>query len=102
MAVGRRAVAAGARRDDFDRLSGTQSARTVDEGLRFIAKAEGAAPAGVAGEVLYPSQGLFYFKVADTLLMSAIFSRVQRLARQLLLHGSRRSRISLALPHFGA
>ena len=28
---------------------------------------------GVAGEVLYPSQGLFYFKVADTLLMSAIF-----------------------------
>src|SRR5438874_3698875 len=28
---------------------------------------------GVAGEVLYPSQGLFYFRVADTLLMSAIF-----------------------------
>ena len=28
---------------------------------------------GVAGEVLYPSQGLFYFKVADTLFMSAIF-----------------------------
>ena len=28
---------------------------------------------GVAGEVLYPSQGLFYFKVADTQLMSAIF-----------------------------
>jgi predicted TIM-barrel fold metal-dependent hydrolase len=28
---------------------------------------------GVAGEVLYPSQGLFYFKVADRLLMSAIF-----------------------------
>src|SRR5246127_447907 len=28
---------------------------------------------GVAGEVLYPSQGLFYFKVADSLLMSAIF-----------------------------
>ena len=28
---------------------------------------------GVAGEVLYPSQGLFYFKVADTVLMSAIF-----------------------------
>jgi hypothetical protein len=28
---------------------------------------------GVAGEVLYPSQGLFYFKVADTPLMSAIF-----------------------------
>src|SRR3982074_3481823 len=28
---------------------------------------------GVAGEVLYPSQGLFYFKVADTTLMSAIF-----------------------------
>jgi hypothetical protein len=25
---------------------------------------------GVAGEVLYPSQGLFYFKVADTPLMS--------------------------------
>jgi predicted TIM-barrel fold metal-dependent hydrolase len=28
---------------------------------------------GVAGEVLYPSQGLFYFKVADPELMSAIF-----------------------------
>ncbi|MGH7096480.1 MAG: amidohydrolase family protein [Stellaceae bacterium] len=28
---------------------------------------------GVAGEVLYPSQGLFYFKIADTPLMSAIF-----------------------------
>ena len=28
---------------------------------------------GVAGEVLYPSQGLFYFKVANTPLMSAIF-----------------------------
>ncbi len=28
---------------------------------------------GVAGEVLYPSQGLFYFKVADPRLMSAIF-----------------------------
>ncbi len=28
---------------------------------------------GVAGEVLYPSQGLFYFKIADAQLMSAIF-----------------------------
>ena len=28
---------------------------------------------GVAGEVLYPSQGLFYFRVSDTPLMSAIF-----------------------------
>src|SRR3974390_434896 len=28
---------------------------------------------GVAGEVLYPSQGLFYFKVVDSALMSAIF-----------------------------
>src|SRR5262245_34798229 len=28
---------------------------------------------GVAGEVLYPSQGLFYFKVQDPALMSAIF-----------------------------
>jgi len=28
---------------------------------------------GVAGEVIYPSQGLFYFKIADTGLMSAIF-----------------------------
>jgi predicted TIM-barrel fold metal-dependent hydrolase len=27
----------------------------------------------VAGEVLYPSQGLFYFRVTDTPLMSAIF-----------------------------
>ena len=28
---------------------------------------------GIAGEVLYPSQGLFYFKVPDSQLMSAIF-----------------------------
>ena len=28
---------------------------------------------GVAGEVLYPSQGLFYFRVKDGALMSAIF-----------------------------
>jgi len=28
---------------------------------------------GVSGEVLYPSQGLFYFRVADGALMSAIF-----------------------------
>src|SRR5258706_13076574 len=28
---------------------------------------------GVAGEVLYPSQGLFYFRGADTNLMSALF-----------------------------
>ena len=28
---------------------------------------------GVSAELLYPSQGLFYFKVADTGLMSAIF-----------------------------
>ena len=28
---------------------------------------------GVAGEVLYPSQGLFYFKIAEPALMSAIF-----------------------------
>jgi predicted TIM-barrel fold metal-dependent hydrolase len=28
---------------------------------------------GVGGEVLYPSQGLFYFRVADGALMSAIF-----------------------------
>ncbi|HSZ94490.1 MAG TPA: hypothetical protein VK822_34495, partial [Acetobacteraceae bacterium] len=28
---------------------------------------------GVAGEVLFPSQGLFYFRMADTALMSAIF-----------------------------
>ena len=28
---------------------------------------------GVSGEVLYPSQGLFYFKVIDSPLMSAIF-----------------------------
>ena len=27
---------------------------------------------GVAGEVLYPSQGLFYFRVKDSALMSAI------------------------------
>lgn len=28
---------------------------------------------GVSGEVLYPSQGLFYFKIADPHLMSAVF-----------------------------
>ena len=28
---------------------------------------------GVSGEVLYPSQGLFYFKVTGSALMSAIF-----------------------------
>jgi predicted TIM-barrel fold metal-dependent hydrolase len=28
---------------------------------------------GVSGEVLYPSQGLFYFKIPDSALMSAIF-----------------------------
>ena len=28
---------------------------------------------GVAGEVLYPSQGLFYFRVADSALQAAIF-----------------------------
>ena len=28
---------------------------------------------GISGEVLYPSQGLFYYKVADSELMSAIF-----------------------------
>ena len=28
---------------------------------------------GVSGEVIYPSQGLFYFKVPDSQLMSAIF-----------------------------
>jgi len=28
---------------------------------------------GVSGEVLYPSQGLFYFRIADSALMSAIF-----------------------------
>ena len=28
---------------------------------------------GVAGEGLYPSPGLFYFRVADPALMSAIF-----------------------------
>ena len=28
---------------------------------------------GVSGEVLYPSQGLFYFKIADPELMSAVF-----------------------------
>src|SRR5919201_974096 len=28
---------------------------------------------GVAGEVLYPSQGLFYFRITDGALMSAVF-----------------------------
>src|SRR5207244_10983382 len=33
---------------------------------------------GIAGEVLYPSQGLFYFKVADPPLLSAIFRAYNR------------------------
>jgi hypothetical protein len=54
---------------------------------------------GVAGEVLYPSPGLFYFKVADPLLMSAIFRayndwladprNARRAAVRGLPHGSR-------------
>ena len=44
---------------------------------------------GVAGEVLYPSQGLFYFKVADTRADVRHLSRLQRLARRLLPHRSR-------------
>ena len=38
---------------------------------------------GVAGEVLYPSQGLFYFKVADAPLMSAIFRTIRTASRRL-------------------
>ncbi len=44
---------------------------------------------GVSGEVLYPSQGLFYFKVADTALMSAIFRAYNRLAPSLALSPAR-------------
>jgi hypothetical protein len=51
---------------------------------------------GVGGEVLYPSQGLFYFKVADPPLMSAIFrvyndwlADARRAAVRGLPHGSR-------------
>jgi hypothetical protein len=54
---------------------------------------------GLAGQVLYPSQGLFYFKVADPPLMSAIFRayndwladprNARRAAVRGLPHGSR-------------
>jgi hypothetical protein len=43
---------------------------------------------GVAGEVLYPSQGLFYFKVADGADVGHL-SRLQPLARRVLPHQSR-------------
>ena len=53
---------------------------------------------GVAGEVLYPSQGLFYFKVPDAALMAAIFrasndwrsiERAVRLFTHLRMHSHR-------------
>ena len=46
--LGRCAIAAGARSDDFDRLAGAQSAGSADKGLDTVAEAEGAASAGVA------------------------------------------------------
>jgi hypothetical protein len=42
---------------------------------------------GVSGEVLYPSQELFYFKVADTALMSAIFRAYNRKILAEILEG---------------
>ena len=44
---------------------------------------------GVAGEVLYPSQGLFLFKVKDPELLSAIFRGLQRLVGRFLCHQPR-------------
>src|SRR5580658_4068369 len=65
---------AGARFDAPETISATGKFEDVHRGgydpQQHI---EDMALDGVAGEVLYPSQGLFYFKVADTPLMSAIF-----------------------------
>ena len=44
---------------------------------------------GVAGEVLYPSQGLFYFRLADTAADVRHLPRLQRLARRVLPRRSR-------------
>ncbi len=56
---------------------------------------------GVAGEVLYPSQGLFYFTVADPLLMSAAGKAVWR-ARGRPLPCYRRYNRRYAHQHSGA
>ena len=48
IALGRWAITAGAGSDDFDRLSGAQSAGTADQGLDAVAEAEAAASASVA------------------------------------------------------
>ena len=48
VALGRRAIAACARGDDFDRLSGAQIAGSANEGLDPLAEAEGGAAARVA------------------------------------------------------
>ena len=65
---------AGARFDAPETISGRGKLEDVprggydpDQHLRDMALD------GIAGEVLYPSQGLFYFRVADSALMSAIF-----------------------------
>ena len=44
---------------------------------------------GVAGEVLYPSQGLFYFRVKDSALMSAIFRAYNDWLAEFCRDGSR-------------
>ena len=41
-----RAITAGTRSDDFNRLSGAQPAGTADKGLHSVAEMEGATPAG--------------------------------------------------------
>jgi hypothetical protein len=48
IALGRRLIAAGTRSDDFDRLTGAQSAGCVGEVLHSLARAQDTAPAGAA------------------------------------------------------
>src|SRR5271166_5666563 len=51
IALGRRAIAARTRSDDFDRFSGAQAVSSVDEWLDTVAEPEGSASAGMtAGE----------------------------------------------------
>src|SRR5262247_1647827 len=65
---------AGARFEAPETISGQGRFEDVHRGGYDPAQhLEDMALDGVAGEVLYPSQGLFYFKVADPALMSAIF-----------------------------
>jgi predicted TIM-barrel fold metal-dependent hydrolase len=65
---------AGARFDTPESISGRGRFEDVPRGGYDPAQhLRDMALDGVAGEVLYPSQGLFYFRLADGALMSAVF-----------------------------